>query len=98
VGDGHTIKLKADYWITNMRPEVLRFHAPIPDDATVSFLCSDDHWSWCVDTVHAVFDEVANVVLQIPISRRGNNDFLSYPLTKYGDYSVRSSKDEELLC
>jgi hypothetical protein len=85
VGDGHTIKLKSDHCISNMRPEVLRFHAPVPDDATVSFLLSDDHRSWCVDTVRAFFDEeVANAVLHIPINKRGGNDFLSWPLTKYG--------------
>jgi hypothetical protein len=75
-----------------MRPELLQFCASVPDDATVSFLLLDDHRSWCVDTVCAIFDEeVANAVLQIPISRRGGNDFLSWPLTKYGDYSVRSA-------
>ncbi|KAM0918766.1 hypothetical protein ACQ4PT_008665 [Festuca glaucescens] len=73
-----------------MRPEVLRFRAPVPDDATVSFLLSDDLRAWSGETVRAVFDEeVANAVLQIPISRRGGSDFLSWPLTKFGDYSVR---------
>jgi hypothetical protein len=78
VGDGQTIKLKSAHWIPNMRPEMLQFRAPVPDDTTVSFLLSDDHRSWCVDTVRTIFDdEVANAVLQIPISRRGRNDFLS---------------------
>jgi hypothetical protein len=92
VGDGNKINLKSDYWIPNMRPEVLRFLAPVPDDATVSFLLSHDLRAWSVETVRAVFDEeVANAVLKIPISRRGGNDFLSWPLTKFGDYSVRSA-------
>jgi hypothetical protein len=38
VGDGNKISLKSDYWIPNMRPEVLLFRAPIPDEAMVAFL------------------------------------------------------------
>jgi hypothetical protein len=45
--------------------------APIPEGATVDFLLQDDHGAWDVDVVRAVFEEdVANQVLQIPISRR----------------------------
>jgi hypothetical protein len=34
---------------------------------------------------------VANRVLQIPISRRGGEDFPSWPLTRFGDYTVSSA-------
>jgi hypothetical protein len=58
----------------------------------VAFLLNDDHRSWDGDTLRSVFEEdVANRVLQIPISKRGGEDFLSWPFTKYGDYTVRSA-------
>jgi hypothetical protein len=58
----------------------------------VAFLLAEDHRSWDVDVVRSVFEEdVANLVLEIPISRRGGEDFLSWLLTKYGKYTVRSA-------
>jgi hypothetical protein len=34
---------------------------------------------------------VANLVLQIPISRRVRDDFTTWPLIRFGDYTVSSS-------
>jgi hypothetical protein len=66
--------------------------APIPEGAAVDFLLQDDHGAWDVDVVRAVFEEdVANQVLQIPINRRVGEDFMSWPHTKFGDYTVRSA-------
>jgi hypothetical protein len=54
----------------------------------VDCLLSDDHGSWDAEVVRAVFEaDVANRVLEIPISRRGGDDFISWPFTKYGVYS-----------
>jgi ribonuclease HI len=92
VGDGNKIDVLTDYWIPNVRPETLHTLTPLPDGTTVSFLLAEDHRSWDVDVVRSVFEEdVANRVLEIPISRRGGDDFLSWPLTKYGEYTVRSA-------
>jgi hypothetical protein len=92
VGDGKRIKVLTDRWIPNVNPCTLRTLTPIPIGATVDCLLSDDHGSWDAEVVRAVFEEdVANRVLDIPISRRGGDDFISGPFTKYGVYSVRSA-------
>jgi hypothetical protein len=81
-----------DYWIPNFAPGSFTLLAPIPEGATVDFLLQDDHGAWDVDVVRAVFEEdVANQVLQIPINRRVGEDFMSWPHTKFGDYTVRSA-------
>jgi hypothetical protein len=47
---------------------------------------------WEEDTVRAFFHEdLANSILQIPISRLDGDDFVSWPHDKHGVYSVRSA-------
>jgi hypothetical protein len=54
-------------------------------------LLNEDGSAWDVDVVRSVFEgRVAEQVLQIPISRRVGEDFISWPYTKFGDYTVRS--------
>jgi hypothetical protein len=90
IGNGSNIKVLTDPWIPNVRPEMLKTLTPLPNGTTVDVLLIEDHRSWDADVVRSVFEEeIANLVLQIPISRRGGEDFLSWPLTKYGEYSVR---------
>jgi hypothetical protein len=92
VGDGSKIKLMTDNWIPGVPPGSLRTLTPIPNGATVDFLLSEDRGSWDVAIVRSVFEEeVANNVLQVPISRRVGSDFMSWPYTKFGDYTVRSA-------
>jgi hypothetical protein len=39
-----------------------------------------------------VFEEdIADQVLQIPISRRGGEDFVSWPFTRFSDYTISSA-------
>jgi hypothetical protein len=46
--------------------------SPIPNSAKVRYLMNDEGTGWEVDTVRAFFhDELAKVILQIPISRNG---------------------------
>ena len=93
VGNGRKIKMLTDNWIPNFKPGSFRLLAPVPAGATVDFLLSDDdHCSWNTDTVHSIFEEeVANQILQIPISRRVSEDFMSWPFTRFGEYSVASA-------
>jgi hypothetical protein len=92
VGDGRSIRLLTDNWIPNYAPGSFTLLAHIPDGATVDFLLQDDHGAWDVDVVRAIFEEeVANQVLQIQISRSVGVDFLSWPHTKFGEYTVRSA-------
>jgi hypothetical protein len=54
-------------------------------------LLADDHGAWDTDVVRSIFEvEIATWILQIPVSRRGGDDFLSWPHTKFGDYTVAS--------
>jgi ribonuclease HI len=91
VGDGKKIKVSTDRWIPDFSPGSFRLLAPLPNGATVDFLLSEDSCSWDASVVRSIFEEdVANQVLQIPISRRGGEDFISWPHTRFGDYTVAS--------
>jgi hypothetical protein len=47
---------------------------------------------WDTDRIQTLFDEeTAAKILQVPISRHGGEDFVSWPYTKNGAYSVRSA-------
>jgi hypothetical protein len=53
---------------------------------------NDDGTDWEEQTVRAFFhEEVAETVLQIPISRYGGDDFVSWMHDKHGQYTVRSA-------
>jgi hypothetical protein len=53
---------------------------------------NEEGTSWEVDTVHAFFhEELAERILQIPISRHGGADFVSWPHDKFGNYTVKSA-------
>jgi ribonuclease HI len=92
VGNGHAIKILADPWIPGMKPGSFSTLTPIPDGATVDCLMADDHGAWDTDVVRSIFEEeIATRILQIPVSRRGGDDFLSWPHTKFGDYTVASA-------
>ena len=55
-------------------------------------LLSPDAKSWDDTLVRVVFEEeVANLILQILISRLGGEDFLSWPFGRLGIYTVRSA-------
>ena len=61
------------------------------DNQLVSSLILEDCRSWDVQLVNTIFsEEVAERVLQIPISRHGGVDFVSWPHTRFGCYTVRS--------
>jgi hypothetical protein len=53
---------------------------------------SGDGKGWEEDTVRAFFhDELAELILRIPISGRSGTDFVSWPHDKFGQYTVRSA-------
>jgi hypothetical protein len=91
VGGGRKIKMLDDNWIPDARPGSFRTLTPIPDVATVYFLLNADHRAWAVDIVCSIFEEeIINRVLQIPISQRGGEYYMSWPFTRFGEYSVVS--------
>jgi hypothetical protein len=51
----------------------------------------DDTNSWNYENVYAFFEPaIAEQIVQIPISRRMEEDFACWPFTRHGTYSVRS--------
>jgi hypothetical protein len=83
------IKILQDNWIPGTRPEMLRTLVPLTDGQTVDSLLDKETRSWNVTRVRSVFEEsVAVQILQIPISRHGGDDFLSWPHSRFGLYTV----------
>jgi hypothetical protein len=55
-------------------------------------LIDDQTGSWIPETVYAFFDkDTADLIMQVQISRHGGDDFVRWPHTKNGLYSVRSA-------
>jgi hypothetical protein len=81
-----------DNWVPGFPPGSFKPLSPIPNSAKVRYLMNDEGTGWEVDTVRAFFhDELAEVILQIPISRNGGDDFISWPHDKHGQYTVKSA-------
>jgi hypothetical protein len=92
IGDGTSVKITSDFWISDRPPFLLRPLKPIPDIATVSCLIDEVTHSWIPETIHAFFDAATTeLILQIPIDRHGGTDFVRWPFSKQGIYSVRSA-------
>jgi hypothetical protein len=79
-----------DSWIPGFPKGSFKPLSPIPNIAKVRYLMNDPGTSWEAFTVRAFFhQELADTILQIPISRRGGVDFVSWPHDKFGLYTVR---------
>jgi hypothetical protein len=92
VGNGDSIRIMTDSWIPGFPKGSFIPLSPIPNTAKVRYLMNDAGTSWEADTVRAFFhQELADTILQIPISRRGGDDFVSWPHDKFGLYTVRSA-------
>ncbi|XP_073360453.1 uncharacterized protein [Aegilops tauschii subsp. strangulata] len=102
IGDGRNTYILKDHWIPST-PDLLQPLYPIPVSATVHCLIDEDNGCWNEETVRAFFsDEVANDILQIPINLEGGSDFARWPLTRFGEYTVRSvynmARTSRFLC
>jgi hypothetical protein len=92
IGDGKNTQMLTDWWIPGINPKFLKPLILVPENASVSLLIDEDMGAWNVDRVQAIFEEdVASQILQVPISKFGGTDFVSWPHTKSGQYSVRSA-------
>jgi ribonuclease HI len=91
IGDGRTVKITSDNWIPDRPAYMLRPVKEIPGVATVHCLIDAQSRSWIPETVNAFFDEgTADQIMQVQISKDGA-DFIRWPHTKNGMYSVRSA-------
>lgn len=92
IGDGTNIRIMGDHWIPSMPPELLQVKSPIPPNATVHCLLDDELGTWNEESVHAFFhDDVAEEIMQLPISQHGGEDYARWPHTKFREFSVRSA-------
>jgi hypothetical protein len=92
IGDGRTVKIQSDNWVPRYPPEILKPTSPIPANATVHCLLDDVSKGWCEETVRAFFSpSVAAQILKIPIARHDREDFVCWPFTKHGTYTVKSA-------
>jgi hypothetical protein len=92
VGNGSKIKILQDRWIPRLILSSLRTLVPLTTGQTVDYLLSEDGLSWNEPCVRSVFEgNVDELTLQIPISRQGGEDFLSWPHNNTGVYTVGSA-------
>jgi hypothetical protein len=82
----------ADNWIPGFRVGTFQQLFPIPHTAKVRYLMNDEGTAWENDTVRVFFHaELAETILQVPISKRGGEDFASWQFDKRGIYTVKSA-------
>lgn len=90
IGNGENVCILSYQWIPSTPQQLLHPILPIPANAKAKCLI-EDSGSWNVETVRAFFrDNIASEILCLPINKDGEEDF-ARPLTKYGEYSVRSA-------
>jgi hypothetical protein len=86
------VSIIKDNWIPGYPAGTFTPLSPIPSTAKVRFLMNDSGTEWEVDTVRAFFHtEIAETILNVPISKHGGEDFVSWMHDKHGQYTVRSA-------
>lgn len=92
IGDGKTVKIISDNWIPRFPPVILKPTSPIPLTATVHCLINEESGTWNLENVHAFFSHATALqILQVPISRHAGDDFVCWPHTRHGTFTVRSA-------
>jgi hypothetical protein len=92
IGNGRSVKIMSDNWIPEQPLYLVKPLKPIPNVATVHCLIDERTGTWCPETVYAFFDqETADLIMQVQVGRHGGEDFVRWPYTKNGIYSVRSA-------
>jgi hypothetical protein len=91
IGDGVSTRIQADNWIPGVPPLMVQPITPLLENQKVSTLILEDSRSWDTILVRTLFsEEVANRIIQVPISQHGGDDFASWPYTKFACYTVKS--------
>lgn len=93
VGNGDTIKIWEDKWLTS--PSTFQIQSPITilsKEARVSDLFIEGELKWNASLINQIFwFEETEIITQIPISRSGREDKFYWGGTKKGLFSVRSA-------
>jgi hypothetical protein len=89
VGNGSTIQITKDKWIPDTPVYLVNPMVPLSDGQTVDTLINSESRSWNEVRLREVFHEqIVRKILTVPISSQGENDFVSWPFTKNGCYTI----------
>jgi hypothetical protein len=92
VGDGKYINVWSDNWIPDVSPHTISKPSSISNIVKVCSLMKDDELRWEESVIRKFFSvEVAEKILNIPLSLDGGHDFPSWPISKSGLYTVKSA-------
>ena len=92
VGDGNTIHTYEDNWIPDIAPTTLQHISSRSGNDMVSSLIIKGENKWNEETVRNIFlEDISEKILSLPLSTEGCPDFVSWPHTKDGVYTVRSA-------
>jgi hypothetical protein len=89
VGNGLNISVFHDNWIPGLKPGTFKTIEELPTDTKAEFLLNQDLNCWDMEKVRYFFTtKMASVIQQIPVSRHGGEDFISWPHARFGNYTV----------
>ena len=92
VGNGEEIRITKDKWIPDAPCHPICPIVDIPDDLKVNSLIDESSRKWNVELVCICFNPAdADRILNIPLSHNRVLDYVSWPLTKTGTYTVKSA-------
>ena len=92
VGDGKEIRIIKDRWVPGVPCHPIHPIVQMPDDLKVSSLIDESSKQWNVELIRICFNPAdAEHILNIPLSHNRVSDFVSWPYTKTGAYTVKSA-------
>ena len=81
-----------DNWIPDIAPTTLQHISSRSGNDMVSSLIIKGEHKWNEETIRNIFSEdISEKILSLPLSTEGCPDFVSWPHTKDGVYTVRSA-------
>jgi len=92
VGNGKEIRIMKDRWILDMPCTPLHPMVQIPDELKVNALIDESTRQWNEELIRICFSSAnAECILSIPLSHNQIPDYVSWPQTKTGIYTVKSA-------
>jgi hypothetical protein len=92
VGNGEEIRITKDKWIPDAPRHPIFPTVDIPDDLKVCSLIDESSRKWNKELVRICFSPAdAECILNIALSHNRVLDYISWPLTKIGIYTVKSA-------
>jgi len=92
VGNGEEIRITKDKWIPDAPCHPICPTVDIPDDLKVNYLIDESSRKWNEELVRICFSPAdAERILNIALSHNRVLDYVSWPFTKTGTYTVKSA-------